>query len=115
MSHVLQLPEELSFEKVGIQGRNFDSLHLTKDMQVSRIDTETGHETAIIEKESTFTYYILNGTGYFVIDGAQEDCQAGNLVVIPAGKKFIYKGNMQLLLICTPPWRQEQEEEFYES
>jgi mannose-6-phosphate isomerase-like protein (cupin superfamily) len=52
----------------------------------------------------------LEGHGYFQIEGQKEDCVKGDLVVIPAGKKFIYKGKMKLLLNTTPPWTESQED-----
>jgi mannose-6-phosphate isomerase-like protein (cupin superfamily) len=114
MTHILKAPAELSFDKVGIKGRIFGTQQMTDKLEVVLIETEKGHETKIIEKKSDFTYYILEGSGYFEIEGEVENCEAGDLVCIPSGKKFIYKGKLKMLLICTPPWREDQEEEFYE-
>jgi mannose-6-phosphate isomerase-like protein (cupin superfamily) len=74
------------------------------------VETEQGHETIIIEHKSDFIYYILEGNGYFVINDDKETCSQGDLVVIPAGTKFTYKGKLKMLLSCTPPWKEEQEE-----
>lgn len=74
------------------------------------IETKTGHETTIIEHESNFVYYILEGNGYFEINDEKEQCTAGDLVVIPMGIKFTYRGELRMLLISTPPWREDQEE-----
>ncbi|UMX47884.1 MAG: AraC family ligand binding domain-containing protein [Candidatus Nealsonbacteria bacterium DGGOD1a] len=74
------------------------------------IETQSGHETTICQRECDFCYYILEGNGYFEINSGREDCTAGDLVVIPAGNKFTYKGKMKMLLNCTPPWCVEQEE-----
>ena len=82
----------------------------SSSIKASLIEAETGHETTIIEHECDFIYYILDGQGYFVVDGEKEECKIGDLVVIPAGKKFTYKGRLKMLLNVTPPWREEQEE-----
>jgi mannose-6-phosphate isomerase-like protein (cupin superfamily) len=74
------------------------------------IDTKSGHETTIIEHESDFVYYILEGNGFFEVNNEREECSAGDLVVIPAGSRFAYKGKFKMLLVNTPPWREEQEE-----
>lgn len=108
--YVINEPDELSFEKVGIKGKIFSTSDLTQDLEFVRIDTDAGHETRIIEHKSTFCYYILEGSGHFEIDDSVEDCVKGDLIVIPAGKAFTYKGSMQLLLIDTPPWQEDQEE-----
>ena len=107
---VIKEPDNFSFEKVGIRGKIFSTEALTQKSEFVLIETETGHETMIRERECVFSYYVLEGHGYFQIDGQREDCATGDLVVIPAGKSFIYKGKMKLLLNCTPPWSESQEE-----
>jgi mannose-6-phosphate isomerase-like protein (cupin superfamily) len=108
--YVLPEPSTTSFEKVGIQGKIFPSQELISSSEFVVVSTETGHETTIIEHESDFMYYILQGEGIFEIDGNSEKCATGNLVVVPAGNKFSYKGKLKMLLAVTPPWREEQEE-----
>jgi mannose-6-phosphate isomerase-like protein (cupin superfamily) len=108
--YVLHEPSDIAFDKVGIKGKMFPSQELTEKTEFCVISTETGHETTIIEHDSDFVYYVLEGSGFFEINGEKEDCAKGDLVVIPAGSKFIYKGNLKLLLVVTPPWREEQGE-----
>lgn len=108
--YVIRQPEEDSFSKVGITGRIFPMRELTDAVSIVRISTETGHETEIIEHGSVFAYYVLSGEGRFIVEGVPETCAAGDLVVIPPGRRFTYKGNLQMLLVCTPPWKEEQEE-----
>ena len=82
---------------------------MSDKIQFEIIETETGHENTIIEKESIFAYYILEGGGSFEIDGETEDCGVRDLVVVPAGTPFTYSGKMKMLLVCAPWWRPEQE------
>ena len=107
---VIKEPQELSFEKVGIKGKIFSMNGLVSTMQFVLIETATGHKTTIIEHQSDFIYYILSGSGYFLINDIQEACTQGDLVVIPKGTKFTYRGKLTMLLSCTPPWTEEQEE-----
>ncbi len=109
MTHIFHLPEGYSFEKVGIRGKTFQSKDLTDKIEFSIIEIEAGHQTKIIQKECLFAYYILEGGGSFEIDGVEENCGAGDLVIIPAGKLFTYLGKMKMLLICAPWWFPEQE------
>ena len=108
--YVRKEPQAVSFEKVGIKGKIFPALDLINSTNVVLIDTESGHETTIIEHKSDFIYYILAGSGYFLINDTKEICSQGDLVVVPLGTKFIYKGKLKMLLITTPPWQEEQEE-----
>lgn len=109
-NYVLKAPKDYSFEKVGIKGKKFSVVDITKRTGVCVIETEKGHETTIIEHKCDFIYYILEGKGYFVIDDKKEGCVKGELVVIPAGSKFRYEGRLKMLLITTPAFYPEQEE-----
>ncbi len=109
-SHVLKKPQGYSFEKVGIKGKKFSVIDITQKTGVCQIETEKGHETTIIEHICDFIYYILEGNGYFEIDGQKENCVESDLVVIPAGSKFHYVGKLKMLLITTPAFYPEQEE-----
>lgn len=110
MQHVFKKPNELSFDKVGIQGRIFPTDQLIDKAEFVYIQTESGHETTIIEHACDFTYYVIDGEGHFVIDSQKENCTVGDLIVVPAGSKFTYKGKLRMLLIVTPPWFESQEE-----
>lgn len=109
-SHVLKKPQDYSFEKVGIKGKKFSVADISSKTGVCQIETEKEHETTIIEHKCDFIYYILEGEGYFEIDGEKESCVEGDLVVIPAGSKFRYMGKLKMLLITTPAFYPEQEE-----
>lgn len=106
--YVQKLPPDFSFEKVCIKGKRFPKIDNQKS-GFSIIETENGHETRIIENKCDFYYYILSGSGKFEIDGLEESCTDGDLVIIPAGKPFQYFGKLKMLLISTPPWYLEQE------
>lgn len=108
--YVIKEPKEFSFQKAGIKGKIFPISPLTRKTEYFLVETEKGHETVIVEHTSDFIYYILEGKGYFVIDGEKESCRAGDLVVIPAGKTFTYKGNLKMIATSTPLWREDQEE-----
>lgn len=109
MQHIFKLPNKYTFEKVGIRGTNFESKKLSDKVKFAVIEIEGEHKK-VREKECDFHYYVLEGKGNFEIDGKIEECQKGDLVIIPSGSIFKYSGKMKLLLITIPWWRQEQEE-----
>ena len=108
--HVIKAPKQYSFEKVGIKGKIFPTDKLTDKTEYFLVETENGHETEIIEHKCDFIYYILSGYGSFLINGQQEKCQPVDLVVIPMGCRFSYKGKLKMIATSTPPWFEEQEE-----
>jgi len=107
---VIHEPKEIAVDRVGVKGKVFPSHQLTDKVEFLLITTETGHETTIVEHECDFIYYVLEGNGYFEINGEREDCATADLVVIPAGNSFTYKGTLKMLLIDTPLWNERQEE-----
>lgn len=108
--YVLKAPDNFSFEKEGIKGKIFDSSNLSNKARFVLIETNTGHKSKIREKESDFFYFILEGEGDFEIEGQVEKVQKGDLVLVPNGKVFKYKGNLKMLLVSSPPWTPKQEE-----
>ncbi len=109
--HVIKEPTKFSFNKVGIKGKLFPISQITEKISFVLIKTSQGHQTTIIEHKSDFIYYIVEGNGHFVINKLIEPCTQGDLIVIPAGTPFTYKGIFKMLLSCTPPWTEDQEEE----
>lgn len=108
--YIFKEPKEFTFIKVGIKGRKFLISELSKNAGIALITTQKGHETTIIEHKCDFIYYILVGNGYFLINDEKENFSKGNLVVIPHGSKFTYKGKCKMLLITSPTFYPEQEE-----
>ncbi len=90
-------------------GKLFPTESLADRVEFLMIRTEEGHETTIVQRDCDFAYYVLSGAGHFVIDGHEEPCTGGDLVVIPHGRVFTYRGRLQMLLVVTPPWRAAQE------
>jgi mannose-6-phosphate isomerase-like protein (cupin superfamily) len=107
--YVFKIPKNFQIDKIGVRGKLFPTRDLIESAGIIRMDVEHGHETTIIERLSDFIYYILVGKGYFSINNIKETCKRGDLVIIPAGTPFTYKGKLQMLLICIPPWKEEQE------
>jgi len=107
--HVIKLPDKKTFERVGVSGTIFPTKELTGKTEFLLIETKLGHKTTIIENECDFSYYILEGNGCFIIDGTKEECNPGDLVIVPAGKPFKYIGELRMLLNVTPPFKPEQE------
>lgn len=108
--YVIKEPKDYSFQKAGIKGKIFSTAPLTSKTQYFLVETQQGHKTTIIEHDCDFIYYVLEGKGIFTINGVSEKCSEGDLVVIPAGLEFIYKGKLKMIATSTPPWKEEQEE-----
>jgi chemotaxis methyl-accepting protein methylase len=75
-----------------------------KDLEVLYIESETGHDTFMICRGVTRTYYVLAGCGSFTIGGHKHDVCPGVLVEVPSGVEYSYSGRMTLLAFCRQGW-----------
>lgn len=51
---------------------------------------------------STTYYYILKGSGNFVINGKKRAVRKGNLVCVPKNSTYQDAGNLQMLAVAVP-------------
>ena len=52
--------------------------------------------------------YVHEGIGQITVEGKEYLLNAGDVVLIEAGEKYYWEGNMQLFVSCRPAWTQEQ-------
>jgi chemotaxis methyl-accepting protein methylase len=103
MSYVYTLPASVSFRGKGLFGYSFGPLG-QKDLEVLYIESETGHDTFMICRGLTRTYYVLAGSGSFTIAGHEYHVGAGVLVEVPSGVEYSYSGRMTMLAFCKRRW-----------
>jgi mannose-6-phosphate isomerase-like protein (cupin superfamily) len=75
------------------------------------VTTKSGHNQEFYDRESTFTYIILEGNGEFFLDDGAVPVSKGDLLSIPPKTRIHYKGTMKMVLITTPAWKPENEVE----
>ena len=75
------------------------------------VETETGHNQEFYDKESSFSYIVLEGSGSFFLDDEEVPVQQGDFVSISPNTRIYYKGKMRLVLITNPGWKAENEVE----
>src|SRR5271166_1418763 len=103
MPYTYSLPTSVSFTGKGLLGYSFGPLN-QKDVEIYYIEVERGHDTFMVSKRITRTYYVLSGRGYFTIDNIQHPVCAGVLVEVPPRVEYSYSGKMTLLGISIPRW-----------
>lgn len=69
-----------------------------KDVSICKVEINDSRKTFCKIKNSPIYYFIIDGTGEFLI-GENIICKKGDLIEIPHDTKFSYKGNMQMLEI----------------
>jgi mannose-6-phosphate isomerase-like protein (cupin superfamily) len=101
VSYILPRPNKASYTLRGLLGY---SLFGNKRFDIDYIDVVTGHDTFHISKRITRLYYVLSGTGYYIIEGRRYDVEPAELVAIPPRVEYSYSGQMTLLMMATPRW-----------
>lgn len=61
----------------------------------------------VINEKATGLVYVIAGAGCIVINGEAYAVADGDFFVIPPGAAHHWEGNMQLSIVCTPPWTKE--------
>jgi hypothetical protein len=104
MQYVHSLPAAPAFKERGLTGYEFGPF-VQRNLNFYYIEVEGGHDTFMISKKITRTYYVLSGEGYFTIDGRRYNVSSGMLVEIPPKAEQSYSGRMRLIAFCTPRWK----------
>jgi len=95
-------------EKFGI---NLDVYPNIDDIGIVSASTETGHNQEFYDKQSTFTYIILDGRGTFFLNDEAVEIVKGDVLSIEPNTRIYYKGKFKMILITTPAWNPENEVE----
>ena len=97
------------FVKQGVKMRVYNSKEQCPEAAVVYQETETGHAEEFYHSKSNFIFYIIEGSGTWFIDETPHKAEAGDVVIIPPGTKFYYKGNLKQVCITAPAWEEEFE------
>lgn len=108
MQYVYPEPAEYGFKDVnGHDGKFFGTdSPLTNHLIIECNDKLT---VSLMQNLCEFNYYILEGSGYFMINDEKQSVAQGDLVVVPAGTKYSFGGKLKMFLVNTPHWSPEQE------
>jgi len=65
----------------------------------------SGRHRPLRTLRSTRTYYVLDGTADFVVgDSEPVHASAGDVVVVPRGERYSLAGELDYLVLNTPPY-----------
>lgn len=96
-------------EKHGVRMRIYTTKSDCRNAAVLYQETETGHAEEFVHEISNFIYYVIGGSGTWIIEDKKHEVQSGDVVVVPAGKRFWFKGNLKQVCITTPAWEEQYE------
>jgi len=96
-------------EKHGVRMRIYTTKEDSRNAAVLHQETETGHAEEFVHEKSDFLYYILEGAGTWVVEDRESEVRAGDVVVVPAGKRFWFRGSLKQVCITAPAWEEKYE------
>ena len=102
MSYTHSRPRAATFKGKGLKGYAFGPLK--EDADFYYIEVEKGHDSFMISRSITRIYYILSGTGYFIIEGQKYNVSPGVLMEVPPRVEYCYSGKMVMIAFATPSW-----------
>lgn len=109
-SPVVFRPENsVVIEKHGVLMRIYTTKKDSSNAAILYQETETGHMEEFLHEKSDFMYYILEGRGAWIVEDREYEVQAKDVVVVPAGKRFWFKGNLKQICITSPAWEEQYE------
>ena len=72
-------------------------------------ETEKGHAEEFYHDKSYFIFYVIEGKGSWVIENEEHPIESGDVVIIPPGNKFYYKGKFKQVCVTSPAWEEKYE------
>lgn len=81
----------------------------TDSANLVHVSVKEGHFQEFYDVESTFIYYIIKGSGTFYLNDEKVQANEGDLVVIPPKTRIYYFGNMEMVLVVTPAFKEANE------
>lgn len=99
----------VTIEKHGVNMRIYNDRHDCPQAAIAYQETATGHGEEFYHEKSAFIYYIIEGSGTWVIDDIEYAAEKDDVVFVPPGKRFYFRGNLKQICITSPAWEEEFE------
>jgi mannose-6-phosphate isomerase-like protein (cupin superfamily) len=96
-------------EKHGVAMWVYNSVQDCPGAAVVWQETETGHAEEFLHERSAFIFYIVEGGGVWVIEDVEYPVEAGDVVIVPPGKRFYYRGCLRQVCVTAPAWEEQYE------
>lgn len=105
--YIKEFPKEPSFRRNGFDGYNVDLNN--ENISITYENVYKGHDKYCTNTKITHIYYVISGEGKFKIKDEIYEVKKGNIIEIPPSTKFVFAGEMELLLIMNPQFTREGE------
>jgi len=107
MKYKYPFPHNRTFHKFGVDITPYDLN--AKDFNFVYESTEEGHFEEFYSDVSTYTWFVIEGSGTFVVNDEKIKVTAKDVFSVPPKNKIHYFGKMKMVLITTPPFNEKNE------
>lgn len=80
------------------------------DISIVRIKGRYPNRNRVVNRKCKELIYIMKGSGEISIEEKKITLKKGDTILIEPGEKYYWKGNMTLIVSCSPAWYPEQHE-----
>lgn len=78
------------------------------DIAIAKIAGRYPDKRRVVNQQCAELAYVFEGQGKIVVNDEEHVLNAGDAILIEAGEKYYWEGNMQLFLSCRPAWNINQ-------
>jgi mannose-6-phosphate isomerase-like protein (cupin superfamily) len=101
--------DAVTLEKQGVTMRIYNSKEQCPEAAVVYQETQKGHSEEFYHSKSNFIFYIIEGAGTWFIEDEPFTVEAGDVLIIPPGRRFYYTGALKQVCITAPAWEPQFE------
>jgi mannose-6-phosphate isomerase-like protein (cupin superfamily) len=106
---IFKFEDNKVIEKHGVKMSIYNTKEECPPAAVVYQETDKGHLEEFYHTKSAFIYYILKGKGKWIIEDKEYEVKEKDVVIVPPGKKFYFKGKLEQICITTPAWQEKYE------
>ncbi len=78
------------------------------DAAIATISGRYPDERRVVNQQCDELAYVFEGEGKIVINHEEHKITSGDVILIEAGEKYFWEGNIKIFLSCRPAWKKEQ-------
>jgi mannose-6-phosphate isomerase-like protein (cupin superfamily) len=106
---IIHRGDAVAFTKQGVRMWAYSGERECPEAAVVYQETEIGHAEEFYHDRSAFIFYIITGRGVWVIEDEEFPVEATDVVIVPPGKRFHYRGALKQVCVTAPAWNEEGE------
>lgn len=109
MKYIFNKNEANHFKKSGVEMWVYSNKEDCGQAGFVYQEVNGNHEDEFVNNKSAFLYYIIEGKGEFIIEDKEYTVKESDVIIIPPGTRFYYRGKMKQLLSTAPAWEEKHE------